>query len=272
MAMNTLKIREMILEPGRPKVAVPIVSADPKEIISECESIKKTPCDIIEWRADKYIGAIEDPEKVIDQKDFYLDIMKIMDDINYIADGTPVIFTVRSIWQGGSAGLSEEHLAGIRGLIAQSGLADLIDVELVGENGRIDEGAVSRQLDEIHSHGCRVILSHHDFEKMPSAEEMAAVVKKMHEMGADVCKYAAMASSREDDERLLKTTAFLSRSGIGPLIMIAMGENGVPARIAAGRYGSCVTFASLKGESAPGQPDIYTMEKWLDDYYGGKES
>ena len=28
--------------------------------------------------------------------------------------------------------------------------------------------------------------------------------------------------------------------------MIAMGENGVPARIAAGRYGSCVTFASLR--------------------------
>ena len=53
MVMNILKIREMVLEAGRPKIAVPIVSADPKEIIAECESIRQMPCQILEWRADK---------------------------------------------------------------------------------------------------------------------------------------------------------------------------------------------------------------------------
>ena len=99
MAMNTLKIREMILEPGRPKVAVPIVSADPKEIISECESIKKTPCDIIEWRADKYIGAIEDPRKSSTRR--ILSRYNEDHGRHKLHSGrTPVIFTVRSIWQG----------------------------------------------------------------------------------------------------------------------------------------------------------------------------
>ena len=30
--MNTLKIREIYLKPGRPKIAIPVVSADPAQI------------------------------------------------------------------------------------------------------------------------------------------------------------------------------------------------------------------------------------------------
>ena len=66
--------------------------------------------------------------------------------------------------------------------------------------------------------------------------------------------------------------SFLYGHTLEPLIMIAMGEMGKPARVAAGRYGSCVTFASGKEASAPGQVDVYTMKKWLDDYYDGKEN
>ena len=39
-------------------------------------------------------------------------------------------------------------------------------------------------------------------------------------------KMAAMAYSKEDAENLLKTTAFMHKNGIGPLIMLAMGEWG----------------------------------------------
>ena len=58
--MEGLKVREMILEPGRPKVAVPIISEYPADIIAECEEINDLPCDIVEWRADYYLSAIED--------------------------------------------------------------------------------------------------------------------------------------------------------------------------------------------------------------------
>lgn len=272
MLMNTLKIREMTLEAGRPKVAVPIVSADPKDIIAECESVASMPCDMIEWRADRYLAGIGDADSVMGQKDFYLDMIKILDDINYIAAGKPVIFTIRSREQGGCIEMTDAHLADIRGLVAQSGLADIIDVELCGREGTIDEESLRRQIESIHSCSCLVMLSHHDFIGMPSAEDAIRIVRKMSELGADICKLAAVADSKEDDETLLKATAYLHRSGVGPLVMIAMGEAGTAARVAAGRYGSCITFAAGKEASAPGQADVWTMKKWLDDYYEGKES
>ena len=90
----------------------------------------------------------------------------------------------------------------------------------------------------------------------------------MNNLGADVCKLAAMANSREDAENLLKATALLTRNGIGPVVTIAMGEWGRSTRVAAGRYGSCMTFAAGSSQSAPGQIDVFTMKKWLDEYYG----
>ena len=88
------------------------------------------------------------------------------------------------------------------------------------------------------------------------------------ELRADVFKIAAMAVTKEDAESLLKTTAFLHQHGIGPLVMMAMGEWGKTTRVAAGRYGSCITFAAGQEVSAPGQVDVFTMLKWLNDYYG----
>ena len=269
--MNILKIRELVLEAGRPKIAVPIVSADPKEIIAECESIRQMPCQILEWRADKYLGAIENLEAAMEQKEFYLDIIKILDDINFIAAGMPIIFTVRSKSQGGDVQMGQEHIAEIRSLAAQSGLVDFIDIEFFTAGSTVDEVLLRKQIDEVHKHSCKVILSHHDFLEMPNPSELVGIVKRMANMGADICKVAAMASSKEDSKNLLKATAFLNKNDVGPMIMIAMGEHGKPARVSAGKYGSCITFASGKQESAPGQVDVYTMKKWLDDYYGGEE-
>lgn len=266
--MDTLKIREITLEAGRPKIAVSVTASEPKAIIEECENIKKLPCQILEWRGDKYLGAIENLEKVMENKDFYLDLIKILDDINYIADGMPIIFTLRSAAQGGELSLSREHVAQIQSLVAQSELVDFIDIELMDSQGVIDSSYILKMVEEVHRHGCRVILSHHDFDRMPEPAELVKIISCMAELGADVYKVAAMASSREDSEKLLKATAFLHNKHIGPMITIAMGEWGRLARVAAGRYGSCMTFAAGSRESAPGQVDVHTMIRWLDDYYG----
>lgn len=269
--MDTLKVREITFEAGRPKVAVPIVSAEPKAIIAECEEVRKLPCQIMEWRADKYLGAIDDLNEGMEHKEFYLDLIKILDDINFIADGMPIIFTIRSKSQGGDVSITREHIAQIQTLVAQSELVDFIDVELFDDSGEVDEEFLRGLIDEIHGYGCKVILSHHDFEKMPEPVDMVNTVGTMAELGADIYKLAAMAFSKKDAETLIKTTAFLTHKQIGPLITIAMGEWGKLARVAAGRYGSCITFASGKQQSAPGQVDVYTMEKWLDDYYGKED-
>ena len=97
------------------------------------------PCQILEWRADKYLGAIENLEAAMEQKEFYLDIIKILDDINFIAAGMPIIFTVRSKSQGGDVQMGQEHIAEIRSLAAQSGLVDFIDIEFCTAGSTVDE-------------------------------------------------------------------------------------------------------------------------------------
>lgn len=266
--MDAQNMKENMLQPGRPKVAVPIVSAAPADIIEECERIVTLPCDVIEWRADYYLAAVENLDEHLKDMNGYLDIVKILDDIEYIAAGKPVIFTIRSSAQGGQVQLTRQQLESVYGLVAQSGLAEYVDIELYDAEGVLHEEWVKNQIEEIHQHGGKVILSHHDFEKTPQPAELAQTVKKMYEAGADLCKAAVMANSKEDAMNLLKVTAFLNKKGIGPLAIMAMGEHGKSTRVAAGRYGSCLTFASGSEASAPGQVDTYTMKQWLDAYYG----
>ena len=272
--METLNIRDIVLQAGRPKVAVPLVSQLPQEIVAECEHAAMLPCDLIEWRADSYLSGIEDLGELLKEKEIYLDLIRILDDLEYIAGEKPLIFTLRSVEQGGLLDLSTAQKAGIYQLVAQSGLAGLIDVELpVGAQTAddvCDEGGVSlrTQIEAIHETGGKVICSYHEFQRMLSPEEVLAKIHIMQDAGADVFKIAAMADSKEDAESLLKTTAFLHQNGIGPLVTMAMGEWGKTTRVAGGRYGSCITFAAGQEASAPGQVDAFTMLKWLNDYYG----
>ena len=239
----------MVLQPGRPKVVIPIIGTDPEGIVKECEEAKKLPCDIIEWRADYYLAAMDDIDSRLKDKDTYLELVKILDDINFIAEDMPVIFTVRRKGQGGQVETTKEQNESIMSLVAESGLADFIDIEFFDENDTADEERLKEKIDEIHSYGSRAILSYHDFKAMPKAEELVNLVKYMYSLGADICKVAAMAYSKEDAENLLKASAFLSKNNIGPIAMMAMGEWGKPTRVAAGRYGSCITFADALSQS-----------------------
>ena len=272
--MEILKIKNTVLQAGRPKVAVSLMSQQPQEIIAECERAALLPCDLIEWRADSYLSGIADLEEVLQEKDFYLDFLKILDDLEYIAADKPLIFTMRSVQQGGMLQLSQMQKAEIYQLVARSGLAGLIDVELPASAQTADDicedGGISlrEQIDEIHAFGGKVICSCHEFDRMLAPEEILGRIHIMQDAGADVFKIAAMAVTKEDAESLLKTTAFLHQHGIGPLVMMAMGEWGKTTRVAAGRYGSCITFAAGQEASAPGQVDVFTMLKWLNDYYG----
>ena len=266
--MEVLKVKDTVLKPGRPKIVVPITGNTPEKIIEECEKAASLPCDIIEWRADYYLASIPDLEDALKTKEAYLDLVKILDDVNYIAGTKPVIFTVRRIGQGGQVSITKEQNDSIWSLVAQSQLADFIDVELFDENDTVDEYKLEDQIAQIHDYGGRVILSYHDFNGMPEPEQIINLVIVMHDLGPDICKVAAMANSEEDAKKLLKATAFLTKKGIGPLVTMAMGPMGTTTRVAAGKYGSCMTFASGEKASAPGQADVFTMKKWLDDYYG----
>lgn len=103
----------------------------------------------------------------------------------------------------------------------------------------------------------KIILSHHDFDKIP--DDLYEIVEKMEASEAGVNKIAFTATGPQD--ALL--AADVIRSCKKPTLALAMGQAGVISRILARRFGAFGTFASLQrgNESAPGQLTLDDMRK-----------
>ena len=48
--MNTVKVRNIEIGAGIPKICVPIVGVTREEILAAAENIKSTKADVVEWR------------------------------------------------------------------------------------------------------------------------------------------------------------------------------------------------------------------------------
>ena len=87
---KAVKIRDIILGEGIPKICVPIVGTTKEELVEEVEALKGISLDVVEWRVDFYEN-VEDIEKV---KEVLADLRKLL--LN-----TPILFTFRSAKEGG---------------------------------------------------------------------------------------------------------------------------------------------------------------------------
>ena len=61
--MNTVKVRDIEIGAGAPKIIVPIVGVTKNDIIEEAKTFHSIPVDVVEWRVDWYED-IFDFEKV----------------------------------------------------------------------------------------------------------------------------------------------------------------------------------------------------------------
>lgn len=165
----------------------------------------------------------------------------------------PVIVTNRASWEGGHSKLSETDRLSILVDAVRRGVSH-VDVELKAvEVFKLlcQQEGVPFPLEQT-----KLVLSHHDFEAALSDAQVSALVQKMRDSGASVCKIAMTATSALDNATVIR--GLQAHSEGGPCIILAMGEYGSPSRILAGRYGGYLTFASLSKEtgSAPGQVDL----------------
>ena len=135
--------------------------------------------------------------------------------------------------------------------VLASGCVDLADYEM--DNEAAD---VSRVRALAQRHGLPLVLSFHDFQRTPAADELAARFAQAHRLGADVAKVAVMPQSLEDVHRLLGATLHASRTLPIPVISMAMGGLGAVSRVCGGVFGSALTFAVGSTASAPGQMPI----------------
>jgi 3-dehydroquinate dehydratase-1 len=167
----------------------------------------------------------------------------------------PLIATNRAEWEGGEA--PEENRLDDLARATEFESVAAVDIELgtLSEEGEEGERVVGRARER----GTAVIVSAHDFEGMPGADEMRETLVRASELG-DVGKLAVTASDPGDTLALLSITYELSNEGHRVATM-AMGEAGRHSRATAPIYGSRIGYAPVDpaNATAPGQYDLETL-------------
>lgn len=235
--MASLKIRNLKIGEGLPKIAVPITGKREDEILNILRKIDFEKVDLVEWRAD-FFKDVLDIEK----------LLKVLKILRGKLGDTPLIFTFRTPGEGGEKDISKDDYIGLNKYIARSKLVDIIDIEIfyLGEKAK-------DLIKEIQNEGLFVIGSNHDFLKTPSEEDMLCKLKSIEKSGADILKMAVMPKTSGDVLKLLKLTDRMKSKTKKPLVTMSMGELGKISRISGQVFGSSISFGALDNLSAPGQ-------------------
>lgn len=249
--MTTVKIRDMEIGKGIPKICIPITGKNREEILLDIEEILKQRPDLAEWRADCYEEGDQE-EKVLEM------LETITDKLGQI----PLLFTFRTAGEGGSKEISFENYVKLLCRAADTGRVDLADVEVF-----FGQEASGKLISRLQEKGVRVVASNHHFEGTPPKEEMLEILEKMYNSNSDILKIAVMPGSFADLLTLLDTTKEASGKYDRPLITMSMGETGFLSRICGEFTGSALTFAAGRNASAPGQAAAANMRSILENIH-----
>lgn len=239
--MNTVKVRNIEIGAGIPKICVAIVGVTREEILAAAENIKSTKADVVEWRVDWY-------EDIFD----FTKTEATMQALREVLGEMPILFTFRTSKEGGEKAIETEAYVELNQNAAKTGLVDLVDVEAF-----TGDDAVKAVVDIAHENGVKVIASNHDFHKTPEKEEIVSRLRKMQELGADIPKIAVMPQNKKDVLTLLAATEeMVSEYADRPIITMSMSGTGVISRLCGEVFGSALTFGAVGKVSAPGQMGI----------------
>ncbi|SMX82982.1 3-dehydroquinate dehydratase [Brevibacterium sp. 239c] len=259
-----------VADPRRPAIIVPVQATAPDEIARQCSAIADTGAvDVIEWRIDPVIAGItksRDPKPgAADPQGLAEAVLGFASHVS--AAGLPVLITLRTGYEGGSAEVSEEDYTEILRAII-TGLAGITSGAVWALDVEIDRGGAAELIGAAHNHGISVVASHHNFAGTDSAEALATTFAAMAEAGADVAKIAMMPTSSADVAELLRSTALAEDDLEIPVLGISMGQLGRASRVMGADFGSCATFAQLGESSAPGQIAVADLAGMIDRLYG----
>lgn len=248
--IQPIKVKNITLGEGAPKICAPIVSETQKELLDEVSALHHLPIDLIEWRADFY----ED----VFQTDKVLSTLKLLHES---APSIPLIFTFRTKAEGGEKSISTDDYFSLALNVAKSGLADFIDIEYFLLQ---DTKQLQSYIKQLQKNGTKVILSNHDFHKTPAKEEIIERLRHMQDLNCDIPKIAVMPASPYDVLTLLDATyTFYEQYSTKPVITMSMTSMGCISRISGEIFGSCITFGSASQASAPGQIPVTQLKEIL---------
>ncbi len=254
MKARIVCVRKIKLGEGRPKICIPVVGRTKEEIYSQMEELLKYPADLVEWRADWFLGLLNE--------DQVLDVLKMLR--SQLGEDIPLLFTIRTAGEGGKADLSFDLYRHLNLAAAKSGIVDLVDIEV------FQQPEVGALIAELQKEGVKVIGSFHDFSKTPAVDTMVESLRDMQRLGADICKLAVMPQCRDDVVALLAATWQMNKQYADrPVVTMSMGGEGLVSRLTGEIFGSAVTFGCAGRSSAPGQMEAGQLAEWLEVLHSG---
>ncbi|MDO4517645.1 MAG: type I 3-dehydroquinate dehydratase [Bacillota bacterium] len=265
--MRNMKVKGLTLEQGRPKIAAIITGKNHDEILNQVSKAMLMPCDLLEWRADYFFGEMEGLDDKIEKTEAHMEMIRVLDDIDYKTESMPIIFSLRTKNYGGRVKTSKENIYDLATLAAQSRLVDFVDVELFDDDGQLNKEQVLQHAAEVHSFNVKVIHSYHEYSRVLTYDETVNLALGMRAMGADIVRIVTRVDTLEQSKALLNAAAVLTEGDNDPALIIGTGQAGVPTRIAGGTYGSCIAFAYVEEPTTDGQFDVKALAETLDKYY-----
>jgi 3-dehydroquinate dehydratase I len=185
-------------------------------------------CDVVELRVDHM-----DPLNATD----WMQAVRAME-----AAGWPVIVTLRLAAEGGQwQGPDEDRLPLFEEALTACAC---IDVELRSP-------LLPTLADAVRRTGKALIVSHHDFEKMPTAAALTDIARRAAVHEQTVVKIAAHVAHEAEVQTM--ANLLMHRPVPNPLCLIGMGDQGRCTRLDFPRQGSCLAYGHLDGSTAPGQ-------------------
>ena len=157
----------------------------------------------------------------------------------------PILCTVRAVNEGGRREIKDR----LKIYLEIADYCSFFDIEIFSEECE-DLRKITRQ------RNITLIGSYHNFNCTPEEKALESIFQRGRAIGVDILKIATMVNSRADLERLLLFTLKHKDEGI---IVIGMGQKGVPSRVVNPIFGSLLTYASLNEASAPGQINLKEM-------------
>lgn len=200
-----------------------------------------------------------DTEEKADLVEVWLDGIKELDEkkIKKITKlvTKPLIVNLKNKSEGGTSRFGDKKRIEILKLAAKAGV-DFVDADLDLPVTLLRE--LKKACEKT-----KLILSFHDFKKIPKIERLRKLAERADALGADVVKLVGAAESFDDCTAIFQISWELAKSQKG-FITIAMGEHGEPTRVITPLIGGLGMFAPLekKDATAAGQLTVAELREW----------
>lgn len=233
-------------------ICVPIVGPTIEDIFSQVEAAVQVEVDIIELRPDMWMK-----ESILHEDEYVPTIVKFVEEVHSQYAEISVLFTWRTLAEGGETPLSSKNYCNLLQAIVDQNLVDAVDVELFAYTEKI-----GNSMKQAHQQGIQTVMSYHNFQSTPDVETLHVYAERMISAGASVVKFALMPTTSDDVISVLQFTKELTeRYPQLPRITMSMGQLGQMTRTCGNVFGNCLTFGTLGQASAPGQVEVEILKQ-----------